>query len=662
MGVVYKAIDTTLGQDIALKLIRADRSASPAYLERFRREVRLTRLVTHPNVCRVHDLGESAGLLFLSMEWIPGETLRQLLRKAHVLDEDRALDIAEQAARALEAAHGRGILHRDLKPENIMIDERGAVFVMDFGIAVEQGRYEADTRLMGTLPYMSPEQRRNEPLDPRADLYALGLILREMTTGQAPAGVADAGVRRAAGRPVQELIEILTTEGLENRCPSAAAALERIARARAARSPARTARRAWILGGAAITAAVLVWGAYALSFKDSRTFLTQPAPAQAFFETGLALRDTAETARHLDDAIAKFRLGLIEDPDAPLLWAALGEAYAKRYEWNRDTASRDEAMQAIERAFRLDGNLAAAHNARAAVSIAERDYRAAKTELEAALRLDERLDAAWANLGRVLGELGDYHNGLAALRRAITLKPDSFRHHLALGRFFDRAGEYDAAAQEYRRAIELKPDSTMAWNSLGTTALRTERYEDAAAAFRKSIDFEERGTNRSNLGTALYYLKDYGGAAENYRHAARLEPDRSKHWGNAGDALRMMGRTQESLEAYRQAVSLARVEVERTPSDADGRSILALWCARARTDTCDPLAEVERAERAQPDNAEIVFRKAVILCQLSRDDEALDTLERAVRLGVSRAQVQNESDLSRLEGSLRYQRIIALAS
>ncbi len=129
MGVVYKAIDTMLDSQVALKLIQPALAQFPGFIERFRREVRVTRQITHPNICRFHDIGDSDGVLYVSMEWIEGETLRQLLEQTGMLREGRALEIAEKIALALEAAHDKGIVHRDLKPANIMLDRRGNVFV-----------------------------------------------------------------------------------------------------------------------------------------------------------------------------------------------------------------------------------------------------------------------------------------------------------------------------------------------------------------------------------------------------------------------------------------------------------------------------------------------------------------------------------------------------
>ncbi|HYV84517.1 MAG TPA: protein kinase [Patescibacteria group bacterium] len=170
MGEVYKAIDTRLDGPVALKMIRPATARHAGSVDRFKDEVRIARQISHPSVSRVHDLGEIDGQVYLSMEWIQGETLRQLLRRAGSLEADRAIQIAAEIAGALEAAHQHGVVHRDLKPENVMIDERGEVHVMDFGIAVleeAQGRTAAPGPL-GTPGYMAPGPPSWRPRTPRS--------------------------------------------------------------------------------------------------------------------------------------------------------------------------------------------------------------------------------------------------------------------------------------------------------------------------------------------------------------------------------------------------------------------------------------------------------------------------------------------------------------
>jgi serine/threonine-protein kinase len=184
MGEVYKAFDLILNQTVALKFL-APAHISEAALIRFRNEVRIARQVSHPNVCRVYDLGMVEGLHFLSMEYIDGEDLASLLRRIGRLPQDKAIEFTRKICAGLSAAHERGVLHRDLKPANIMIDGRGQVRITDFGLAGLAAEIPLSDLRSGTPAYMSPEQKAGKEVTTRSDIYSLGLVLHEMFTGKA---------------------------------------------------------------------------------------------------------------------------------------------------------------------------------------------------------------------------------------------------------------------------------------------------------------------------------------------------------------------------------------------------------------------------------------------------------------------------------------------
>ena len=185
MGAVYRADDLQLGQSVALKFLLSEYARDPAWLRRFRQEVRLAREVTHPNVCRVHDIGEADGTAYISMEYVDGEDLRTLLKRIGRLPGDKAVEIAKQLCAGLAAAHIRGVLHRDLKPANIMLDGRGRVRITDFGLAGLVGQVPRHEMRAGTPRYMAPEQCAGKGVSEKSDLYALGLVLYEVFTGKA---------------------------------------------------------------------------------------------------------------------------------------------------------------------------------------------------------------------------------------------------------------------------------------------------------------------------------------------------------------------------------------------------------------------------------------------------------------------------------------------
>src|SRR5580700_7951069 len=186
MGEVYRATDLTLGQSVALKFLPEEAARNQRLLERFHGEVRVARLVSHPNVCRVYDIGQVEGMPFISMEYVDGEDLASLLTRIGRLPANKALETARKLCAGLAAAHDRGIIHRDLKPQNIMMNKRGDVVIMDFGLAAIADQLSGAEVRNGTPAYMAPEQLKGSEVTAKSDIYALGLVLYELFTGRRP--------------------------------------------------------------------------------------------------------------------------------------------------------------------------------------------------------------------------------------------------------------------------------------------------------------------------------------------------------------------------------------------------------------------------------------------------------------------------------------------
>lgn len=262
MSVVWKAYDMVLDRNVALKILRPEMSEDEDFVRRFRREAQSVASLSHPNIVNIYDVGEDRGLYFIVMELIgEGETLRDKLKAQGRLEIEEALGIAAEICEALSHAHARRIIHRDIKPQNILLTKQGRVRVADFGIARALGGISTTSTdtVIGSAPYISPEQARNGMVSTRSDLYSLGVVLYEMLSGRVPfAGdspvavalqhvEADAPSLRQSNPsiplPVDELVRKAMAKDPMDRFQSADEMLDAIERVRAARMPAATRER-----------------------------------------------------------------------------------------------------------------------------------------------------------------------------------------------------------------------------------------------------------------------------------------------------------------------------------------------------------------------------------------------------------------------------------
>jgi serine/threonine-protein kinase len=203
MGVVFRARDRELDEEVALKILKTPGEERSGQADRLRQEIKLARAITHPNVVRAFDFGETAGSRFLTMEYVPGTTLREVIDARGGLDITPALQIAKQICRGLAAVHKAGIIHGDLKPQNVMVMGNGVAKLMDFGVARTRARQDqGGVSVVGTPLYMSPEQAKGADLDERSDIYSAGVMMYEMFTGQTP----------FKGKDVTDILQMHLTE------------------------------------------------------------------------------------------------------------------------------------------------------------------------------------------------------------------------------------------------------------------------------------------------------------------------------------------------------------------------------------------------------------------------------------------------------------------
>jgi tetratricopeptide (TPR) repeat protein len=270
------------------------------------------------------------------------------------------------------------------------------------------------------------------------------------------------------------------------------------------------------------------------------------------------------------------------------------------------------------------------------------------------------MDQAWAYLGRAEQQLKQKDDGLKALQTAVALNPKSWRTHLQLGQFYKRNQDYVDAEHEFLIAHNDKPTSPTAWLNLGGVLLLENNTLEALTALETGAKYDPTPGTYSNLGTTYYYLKDYAKAADRYAEASRLEPDNPTYAGNLGDALRMEGDSTRADSAYGEALRLSKAVLAKAPDDVTARNMVARMYARVH-DTTSALTENTKALQQDPNNADALFDRAVICTVQGKDDEAADWLTKAVHVGLGKAQILNDPDLTRLQGQPRFDNLIASA-
>ena len=529
MGVVYRAEDLRLGRAIALKLPLPERCMGRDARERFMREGRAVGALDHPNVCAVHEVGESEeGLLYLAMTLYPGETLGARLAREGALPVPQALEIARAIARGLGAAHAAGIVHRDVKPANVMLLPDGGVKVLDFGLAKARDlSLTAPSAMMGTASYMAPEQIRGMPADARIDVWALGVVLYEMLTGSRPfdgerdvsiahAILHDEPVRPRELRPdVSPPVERVVRSMLEKnpaRRPATANAVE--SELGAALRPGRHAS-SWIESGGrwarpgwrgvgttrrvlAVSAAVIVvaigaqatrWfrhGARAASTTASRIALAPTSNAQAYeyFLRGYEYEQRAATEESLRGAQSLYLRALALDSTFALARARLAITYNLLLHYEPALAA--QVRVEAEAALRMQPALGEAHLALGHALAMEGQHDQALEEFRLATRAMSTAEPHRAIASALLAQ-NRWEEGIAVFERAARIDPRDVSALRSLAIAQSRLRRYEAAVRTWDRVIDLVPDDHYAKLIRGHTYIRWQGSADTLAAALQQI-------------------------------------------------------------------------------------------------------------------------------------------------------------------------------
>jgi serine/threonine protein kinase/Flp pilus assembly protein TadD len=693
MGTVYAAEDTSLGRRVALKMLPPEMASDPERLKRFRREAKTVASLNHPSIVTIHSVEDSEHGQFITMELVEGQSLEQLIGPRGI-PLDKLFDIAVPLTDALGVAHQQGITHRDLKPANIMVTTDGRVKVLDFGLAKLHGdgpsadRGETATHaltrdgmVLGTVPYMSPEQVRGDPVDHRTDIFSLGIVFFEMATGQRPfrgenSAELVSSILRDSPRPVTQL-----NRGLPNHLGRIVArCLEkepgrRYQTALDLKSELEALRQENAESGSKVAPSLAVLPFADLSPEKDQDYFCEGlaeelinalvkienlrvASRASAFQIKESVSDVREIGRRLNvesvlggsvrKAGDRLRITaqLTNVADGYHIWS---ERYDRKLE---DVfAIQDEIAQAIARALQ--------------VTLSPGDQRGA----ERAPRVDVQAYDFYLKGRKFFYQFRQqgFEFARQMFARAIVIDPGYARAYAGVAdccsflyMYFDSSEdnlkEADSAS---RKAVETDPGSAEAHASRGLAMSLRQRFDEAKVEFETAIRLDSKNFDAHYLyARSLVSQGNHAEAAEMFRRACEINPEDYQAPALLAQTLQAAGRGDETTTAYRRALAVIERYLELNPDDA--RAVLFGASAMAHLEQRENAIKwAGRASVIDPDNPSVHYNVACVYAQLGEVERGLDSLEQSITTGMGQKEwIDNDPDLNPLRAHPRFRELL----
>ncbi len=686
MGEVYKAKDLRLGRVVALKFLPADLTRDPSARRRFLHEAQAVALLDHPNVATLYESGESeGGRVFLALAYYEGETLQEKLSRGP-LPLSEAILIARQIAQGLAAAHRQKIVHRDVKPANVVVLPGGMVKLLDFGLAKVAGATTL-TRLgssPGTPAYKSPEQTKGEKVDPRSDLWALGVVLYEMVTGRVPFGgeyeqAVIYAILNEAPRPLEgegafpaelaAVIERALAKAPDGRYATAeemAEDLERIplevggkvSKPTGSRpmQVSRRPRRQVIWVAAVLIVVVALVGTWVTWQRWKHRWNLSPE-VQRLVDQGESMEGRGDTERFLANAEGAYRQALAQAPGNPLIEAQLAALLARIDSQFPAPGRKEEIRRLTAQAVERAPDQPMPWVAQGKLLLLENKPHEAEQAADRAIEQAPDFDRGHTVLGEALIDEGRLEEGLTEIRRGVAVGKGYLRARLVLADRLQDASRYDEAATELIEVLKFDPDHPTANQNLGSIYLRSGRSSDALPLFRKVFEVTRDARSANSLGFAYFNLNRMNEAIAAFKEAHQLNPSLPSAVQNLGESYDKIGNNDEALRWYTVAL--------KTYDDAlakGGPSATLLsrrgFCAGKLGRFHEALDNINEALRLKPKNNELLFRAAQIYTMAGLRKEALMYAKRAVQQGYSREELLHDLVLLALQDDPEFRAVL----